>query len=60
MTILIFGGYFVNFKKVGTILELFFKFQGPNYKNWDRGLIYKKVHGLICISLRMVKSWNCF
>jgi hypothetical protein len=38
-----FWGPFCNFWKVAWVnLELFFKFQGSEYKNLDRGLILKK------------------
>jgi hypothetical protein len=40
-------GPFCNFWKVTRVnLELFFNFQGSEYKNLDRGLILKKYRGL--------------
>jgi hypothetical protein len=60
MRISSFRGYFVNFLGLGTFLEILFKFQRPNYKNWDHGLIYKKSRDLFAIFPEIMKSWNCF
>jgi hypothetical protein len=50
----------VKFLGVGTFLEILFKFQGPNYKNCDHGLIYKKSKDLFAIFPKIMKSYNYF